>query len=108
MGPYQAYRAEDFETARSLYKDLKSGRTAVVNESHDLSVNEKAVDAQLEWETERIGILQDEEIDGFEEAFNIGCRCVAAGNLDRAEEMFRKASGNYTLSVVHAGFLNLG
>ena len=95
-----------------MYGSLKSGGTivGVVNESHDVSVNEKAVDAQLEWATERVAVPNDAEFDGFEEAFNIGCRCVATGDLGRAQELFRKASGNYdyAASMAHAGFLSLG
>ena len=106
----KAYRSEDYEAAKALYRDLERGEAVIGNERHDLSVNEKAVDAQLGWTVERVGVhagmgyAVDGKIDGFEEAFNVGCRCVALGDLDGAEVMLRKASGR-SISLNYADVL---
>ena len=105
----QAYRAEDYKTAEALYQSLARGTAVVANEGHDLSVNQKAVHAQLGWAIERVGVSVEAdsgvegEFNGFEEAFNVACRYLAVGDLDCTETMLDRARGRslYFLNYVY-------
>ena len=94
----QAYRMEDFETAKSLYYILsrEDSSPAPGGERQDFSINMKAVDVQVDWTSDRMSVpaavLAGNKIDGFEDAFNLGCRFMAIGDLTKAELLLQKAA----------------
>ena len=45
-----AYRAEKFEDASKIYKDLSVQAGTIEGEENDLRINSSAVDVQLEWQ----------------------------------------------------------
>ena len=94
------YRAEEFESAATLYKELASGAEG---EEHDLRINSRAVDAQLEWAGK--GELVErkkpgrEDLEAFETAYNTACACVARGELGQGEVLLKRAKGIF---VIHS------
>ncbi|KAI9690610.1 MAG: Signal recognition particle core component [Bogoriella megaspora] len=89
-----AYRAEAFEKAAQLYKDL---RQRPDGEESDLRINTRAVDAQLEWSGNGHRVDEGrkkpsrEDLEAFETAYNAACACIARGELAAGEVLLKRA-----------------
>jgi signal recognition particle subunit SRP72 len=93
----QAYRAEDFPRAASIYKELAVDKAALANEKYDLRINALATDAQLEW-AGKSNLVQNkrprrEDLETFEAAYNVACEIIARGELTQGELLLRRAKG---------------
>lgn len=90
---WQAYRAEKFAQAASVYKELAS--QPVESEEYDIRINAGAVDAQLEWagqgELAQKKKPSREDLGVFETAFNAACGSIARGELGQAEVCLKRA-----------------
>jgi signal recognition particle subunit SRP72 len=97
----QTYRAEKFDRAAQLYKELNQTPTEVENEANDLTINAGAVDAQLEWAG--LGHLAEkkkptrEDMEAFETAYNAACGSIARGELGQGEVLLKRAKGKTEL-----------
>jgi signal recognition particle subunit SRP72 len=92
-----AYRAEKFEDAARLYKELSSEAMAIEGEENDLRINSSAADAQLEWqgngdkvETSRKKPSR-EDLEAFETSYNAACGCIARGDLGAGSVLLKRA-----------------
>jgi signal recognition particle subunit SRP72 len=92
-----AYRAEKFEDAARLYKELSSEAVAIEGEENDLRINSSAADAQLEWqgngdkvETSRKKPSR-EDLEAFETSYNAACGCIARGDLGAGGVLLKRA-----------------
>lgn len=92
-----AYRAERFEDAARIYKELSGQAGGVEGEENDLRINSSAADAQLEWQGN--GHLVDasrkkpgrEDLEAFETAYNAACGYIARGELGSASVLLKRA-----------------
>ena len=95
-----SYRAEQFESAVALYRDLSGEASGVAGEENDLKINSRAVDAQLEWagkgELARRKKPGREDLEAFETAYNAACGCIARGELGQSEVLLKRAKGIIT------------
>ena len=92
-----AYRAEKFEDAAKLYKQLSSEAVAIEGEENDIKINSLATDAQLEWqdngdkvEASRKQPSRD-DLEAFETSYNAACGCIARGDLDKGMFLLKRA-----------------
>jgi len=82
-----AYRAEKFEDAAKIYKELSAGTGPIEGEEADLRINSSATDAQLEWQGNGSKVEKSrrepgrEDLEAFETAYNAACGCIARGDL---------------------------
>ncbi|KAL3425023.1 SRP72 RNA-binding domain-containing protein [Phlyctema vagabunda] len=78
-----AYRAEKFEDAAKIYKELSGSAAGIEGEENDLRINSAAADAQLEWQGNGDKVEQNrkkpsrEDLEAFETAYNAACGCIA-------------------------------
>lgn len=92
-----AYRAENFEEAARIYRQLSSEHEGQPGEENDLKINTLATNAQLQWKG--LGHLVNEEdkqpsredLEAFETAYNAACGCVARGALSKASILLKRA-----------------
>ncbi|OCK83547.1 hypothetical protein K432DRAFT_379407 [Lepidopterella palustris CBS 459.81] len=90
-----AYRAENFEQAAEVYRQLSGKRAAMENEVNDLIINSGAVDAQLEWAG--LGHLahkkkpMKEDMEAFETAYNAACGSISRGELGQGEVLLQRS-----------------
>ena len=89
------YRLERFDSARSLYEELKDGSAQAEGEANDLRINGAAVDAQLEWSAQGHLVTKKqpsrEDLEAFESAYNAACGAIARGELGKGEVLLRRA-----------------
>lgn len=92
LGKY--YRMESFQDAINVYKDLKSSQDSI-QEQNDLQINKSAVDAQLEWQglgfLASSRIVQKDDSQAFERAYNAACGCIARSKWQEAEILLARA-----------------
>jgi signal recognition particle subunit SRP72 len=92
-----AYRAENFEEAGEIYKELSVQDAAIEGEENDLRINTLAVDAQLEWQGNGDKVEKSrrkpsrEDFEAFETAYNAACGCVARGDLGSGSVLLKRA-----------------
>ncbi|KAK6580368.1 hypothetical protein PZA11_007390 [Diplocarpon coronariae] len=92
-----AYRAERFEDAASIYRELSSQSAAIEGEENDLRINSSAADAQLEWQGngDRIESKRKkpsrEDLEAFETSYNAACGCIARGDLAPGSVLLKRA-----------------
>lgn len=92
-----AYRAEQFEMASKLYKDLREREPKIAGEENDLRINSLAVDVQLEWEGKGDKIeesrkqLERSDLEAFETTYNAACGCVARGDMEAGSALLKRA-----------------
>ncbi|ESZ97178.1 hypothetical protein SBOR_2434 [Sclerotinia borealis F-4128] len=86
-----AYRAERFEDAQEIYKQLVEG-TEIEGEDMDLRINGLAVDAQLAWQGGN-GEMEsrNEDFEAFETAYNVACGCIAKGDYNKGNFLLKRA-----------------
>lgn len=92
-----AYRAERFEDAARMYKDLEARNDGLEGEENDLRINSSAVDAQLEWQGN--GHLVEkgrkrpsrEDLEAFETAYNAACGSIARGDMGQGAILLKRA-----------------
>ncbi|KAF2477568.1 uncharacterized protein BDR25DRAFT_330305 [Lindgomyces ingoldianus] len=88
-----AYRAENFEQAAEVYRQLSI--QFVQAEEYDIRINSGAVDAQLEWSGQ--GHLAQkkkptrEDLDVFETAYNAACGSISRGEFAQGEVCLKRA-----------------
>jgi signal recognition particle subunit SRP72 len=92
-----AYRAEKFEDAAKIYKDLSAQAAPIEGEENDLRINSAAVDAQLEWQGNGDKVEQSrkkprrEDLEAFETSYNAACGCIARGDLAAGSILLKRA-----------------
>jgi signal recognition particle subunit SRP72 len=92
-----AYRAEKFEDAAAIYRDLPTEDGGRAGEENDLKINTLATNAQLQWKGQ--GYLVDEQqrqpsredLEAFETAYNSACGCIARGDFSKASVLLKRA-----------------
>jgi signal recognition particle subunit SRP72 len=92
-----AYRAEKFEDAARLYKDLSAQSAAIEGEENDLRINSSATDAQLEWQGKGDKVdpsrkkPSSEDLEAFETSYNAACGYIARGDFTAGGFLLKKA-----------------
>jgi signal recognition particle subunit SRP72 len=92
-----AYRAERFEDAAKLYKELAAEAGPIEGEENDLRINSSATDAQLEWQGNGDKVEQSrkkpgrEDLEAFETSYNAACGCIARGDLAAGSVLLKRA-----------------
>lgn len=92
-----AYRAEKFEDAARLYKQLSAQKAPIDGEENDIKINSAAVDAQLEWQGNGDKVEASrkkptrEDMEAFETAYNAACGCIARGEYPVASMLLKRA-----------------
>ena len=92
-----AYRAERFEDAARIYKELSAQTAPIEGEENDLRINSSAVDVQLEWQGDGDRVEQSrkkpgrEDLEAFETSYNAACGCIARGELSAGSILLKRA-----------------
>lgn len=92
-----AYRAEKFEDAARIYKELSAHQGPIEGEENDLRINSSAADAQLEWQGNGEKVEQSrkkpsrEDLEAFETSYNAACGCIARGDLGAGGVLLKRA-----------------
>ncbi len=92
-----AYRAEKFEDAAMIYKELSAQSSGVEGEENDLRINSSAIDAQLEWQGNGDHVEKSrqkpsrEDLEAFETSYNAACGCIARGDLNAGSVLLKRA-----------------
>jgi signal recognition particle subunit SRP72 len=92
-----AYRAEKFEDAAKIYKDLSVQAGTIEGEENDLRINSSAVDVQLEWQGNGGKVERSrkkpgrEDLEAFETAYNAACGYIARGDLGAGSVLLKRA-----------------
>jgi signal recognition particle subunit SRP72 len=92
-----AYRAEKFEDAARIYKELSGQAAGVEGEENDLRINSSATDAQLEWQGKGYAVEQSrkkpgrEDLEAFETSYNAACGAIASGDLNAGGVLLKRA-----------------
>lgn len=92
-----AYRAEKFEDAASIYRELGAQPAPIEGEENDLRINSAAVDAQLEWQGKGDKVDPSrkkpgrEDLEAFETSYNAACGCIARGELSMGNVLLKRA-----------------
>jgi signal recognition particle subunit SRP72 len=92
-----AYRAEKFEDAARIYKELSAQPAGVEGEENDLRINSAAADAQLEWQGNGDRVEESrkkpgrEDLEAFETSYNAACGCIARGELNAGSVLLKRA-----------------
>ncbi|KAE8447970.1 hypothetical protein EG329_010042 [Mollisiaceae sp. DMI_Dod_QoI] len=92
-----AYRAEKFEDAASIYKELSAHQGPIEGEENDLRINSSAVNAQLEWQGNGDKVEQSrkkpsrEDLEAFETSYNAACGCIARGDFGAGGVLLKRA-----------------
>lgn len=92
-----AYRAEHFEDAAKIYRDLSVEEAPIEGEENDLRINSSAVDAQLEWQGNGDKVEQSrkkpgrEDLEAFETSYNAACGSIARGDLNAGRVLLKRA-----------------
>ncbi|KAG9246986.1 hypothetical protein BJ878DRAFT_455201 [Calycina marina] len=94
-----AYRAEKFEDAASIYRELSAETGPIEGEDNDLKINSSATDAQLEWQGNGDKVEKSrkeakrEDMEAFETAYNAACGAIARGDLAKGGYLLKTARG---------------
>ncbi|TVY30788.1 Signal recognition particle subunit [Lachnellula hyalina] len=92
-----AYRAEKFEDAAVIYRELSSDDAGIEGEENDLRINSSAVDSQLEWQGNGEKVEKSrkkpsrEDLEAFETSYNAACGCIARGELASGSVLLKRA-----------------
>jgi signal recognition particle subunit SRP72 len=92
-----AYRAERFEDAAKIYKELSVQDAAIEGEENDLRINSSAADVQLEWQGNGDKVDKSrkkpgrEDLEAFETAYNAACGYIARGDLGAGSLLLKRA-----------------
>lgn len=92
-----SYRAEKFEDAAKIYKELSAQAAPIEGEENDLRINSSAADAQLEWQGRGDKVEQSrkkparEDMEAFETSYNAACGCIARGDLAAGSVLLKRA-----------------
>lgn len=92
-----AYRAERFEDASDIYKELSAQAAGIEGEENDLRINSSAIDAQLEWQGNGHLVEQirkkpgREDLEAFETSYNAACGCISRGDLNAGSILLKRA-----------------
>ena len=92
-----AYRAERFEDASKIYKELSAQAAGIEGEENDLRINSSAIDAQLEWQGNGHLVEQSrkkpgrEDLEAFETSYNAACGSIARGDLSAGSVLLKRA-----------------
>lgn len=92
-----AYRAERFEDAARMYKELIAQDDGFNGEENDLRINSSAVDAQLEWQGNGHLVEKSrkkpsrEDLEAFETAYNAACGSIARGDMGQGAILLKRA-----------------
>jgi signal recognition particle subunit SRP72 len=92
-----AYRAEKFEDAARIYKELSAQSAPIEGEENDLRINSSAADAQLEWQGKGDKVEKSrkkpsrEDLEAFETSYNAACGCIARGDLGAGSVLLKRA-----------------
>lgn len=94
-----AYRAEKFEKAAAIYRDLASidDDGTQYGEENDLRINTSAANAQLEWQGKGWAVPAAqkqpgrEELEAFETAYNAACGCISRGDFAKAAVLLKRS-----------------
>jgi len=92
-----AYRAEKFEDAAKIYKELSAESGPIEGEENDLRINSSATDAQLEWQGNGSKVEKSrreprrDDLEAFETAYNAACGCIARGDLAKGGFLLKTA-----------------
>jgi signal recognition particle subunit SRP72 len=93
-----AYRAEKFDRAAALYRELGADQGAAkYGEENDLRINLSATNAQLEWQGKGWAVPQEqkqparEELEAFETAYNAACGCISRGDFAKAAVLLKRS-----------------
>jgi signal recognition particle subunit SRP72 len=92
-----AYRAEKFQKAAAIYKELSAQSAPTEEEENDLRINSAATDAQLEWQgnghkVENIRKKPSrEDLEAFETSYNAACGSIARGDLAAGSMLLKRA-----------------
>jgi len=92
-----AYRAEKFEDAAKIYKDLSVQAGTIEGEENDIRINSSAVDVQLEWQGNGEKVEKSrkkpgrEDLEAFETAYNAACGYIARGDLGAGSVLLKRA-----------------
>jgi len=92
-----AYRAENFQYAAKIYKDLNAQASTIEGEENDLRINSSAVDVQLEWQGNGEKAEKNrkktgrEDLEGYETSYNAACGCIARGDLGAGSVLLKRA-----------------
>lgn len=92
-----AYRAENFEDAAKIYKELSAQDPVIDGETNDLRINSAAVDVQLEWQGNGELVEKSrkkptrEDLEAFETVYNAACGYIARGDLETGSVLLTRA-----------------
>ncbi|KAL2019975.1 hypothetical protein VTK56DRAFT_8975 [Thermocarpiscus australiensis] len=93
-----AYRAERFEQAAAIYRELAADEGgARYGEENDLRINLSATNAQLEWQGKGWAVSPEEkqpareDLEAFETAYNAACGCIARGDFAKAAVLLKRS-----------------
>jgi signal recognition particle subunit SRP72 len=93
-----AYRAEKFDRAAEIYRDLfDKADQGLMGEENDLRINLLATNAQLEWQGSGHLVPQSqkqpgrEELEAFETAYNAACGCLSRGDYAKAAILLKRS-----------------
>jgi signal recognition particle subunit SRP72 len=93
-----AYRAEKFDQAATIYRELGAGRGgAGYGEENDLRINLSATNAQLEWQGKSWAVPEQEkqpgreDLEAFETAYNAACGCISRGDFAKAVVFLKRS-----------------
>jgi signal recognition particle subunit SRP72 len=92
-----AYRAEKFEDAAIIYKELSAQAAPISGEENDLRINSAAVSAQLEWQGHGDKVEPSrkkpgrEDLEAFETSYNAACGCISRGELSAGSILLKRA-----------------
>ncbi|KAL2133559.1 hypothetical protein VTI74DRAFT_2171 [Chaetomium olivicolor] len=93
-----AYRAEKFEQAAAIYRELGVDEGgAKYGEENDLKINLSATNAQLEWQGKGWAVPEQdkqpgrEDLEAFETAYNAACGCISRGDFAKAAVFLKRS-----------------
>lgn len=99
----QAYRAEDFSRALSIYKEL-SAEPATTHEADDLRINLLAVEARLQLsENHDLSSTRHpkkNDLELFESTYNLACAAIERSDFPTAEVLLKRTAGESSFFLI--------
>jgi signal recognition particle subunit SRP72 len=92
-----AYKAERFDEAARIYKELSASQGPIEGEENDLRINSAATDAQLQWQGNGDQVEESrkkpsrEDLEAFETSYNAACGCIARGDFNSGSVLLKRA-----------------
>jgi len=86
-----AYRADRFGDATQIYDKLAHSED-LGDEENDVTINRRAVAAQMVWQGAGVQDVDEDDLDTFELCYNVACAHIARGNFDKASELLQRAA----------------